>query len=124
MSEKQSIEAKQKAFQNATITVTEAAVKRLNSVMSSDGKEGYFLRMSVKGGGCSGFTYHYEFVGEAEPKDKIFDFNEVKICVDVKSYLFLNGMEIDYEETMMRSGIVMNNPNAKRTCGCGESVSF
>ena len=106
------------------ITITEAAKKKIESILYKRQTPDDFLRIAIKGGGCSGFTYHYEFVGEAESKDKIFDFNEVKICVDVKSYLFLNGMEIDYEETMMRSGIVMNNPNAKRTCGCGESVSF
>ncbi len=106
------------------ITITDAAKKKIESILHKRQTPSDFLRIAIKGGGCSGFTYHYEFVSDAEKKDKIFDFDEVKICVDIKSYLFLNGMEIDYEETMMRSGIVMNNPNAKRTCGCGESVSF
>ena len=56
--------------------------------------------------------------------DKIFVFDDIKICIDIKSYLFLSGMEIDYEETIMRTGIVINNPNTTRSCGCGESISF
>ena len=106
------------------ITITEAAKKKVKSILFKRQTPDDLLRIAIKGGGCSGFTYHYEFVSTPEEKDKVFDFDEVKICIDRKSYLFLNGMEIDYEETMMRSGIVMNNPNAKRTCGCGESISF
>lgn len=106
------------------VTITEPAKKKIKAILSKRQTPDDMLRVAVKGGGCSGFTYHYEFVSEPEIKDKVFDFGEVKICIDIKSYLFLNGMEIDYEETMMKSGIVMNNPNAKRTCGCGESVSF
>ena len=106
------------------ITITEAAKKKVKSILFKRQTPDDLLRIAIKGGGCSGFTYHYEFVSAPEEKDKVFDFDEVKICIDRKSYLFLNGMEIDYEETMMRSGIVMNNPNAKRTCGCGESISF
>tara|TARA_Y100001973_G_C5184786_1_gene327135 strand:+ start:719 stop:1045 length:327 start_codon:yes stop_codon:yes gene_type:complete len=106
------------------ITITETAKKKVKSILFKRQTPDDLLRIAIKGGGCSGFTYHYEFVSTPEEKDKVFDFDEVKICIDRKSYLFLNGMEIDYEETMMRSGIVMNNPNAKRTCGCGESISF
>jgi iron-sulfur cluster assembly protein len=106
------------------ITITKSAKERITGILSKRQTPDDVLRVSIKGGGCSGFTYHYEFVSEPEEKDKVFNFGEVKICIDMKSYLFLNGMEIDYEETMMKSGIVMNNPNAKRTCGCGESVSF
>ena len=106
------------------ITLTPAAKTKIKSILLKRQTPDDFLRIALKGGGCSGFTYHYEFVTQPGKKDKIFDFDEVKICVDIKSYLFLNGMEIDYEETMMRSGIVMNNPNAKRSCGCGESISF
>jgi iron-sulfur cluster assembly protein len=59
-----------------------------------------------------------------EELDKVFEFESVKICIDKKSYLFLNGMEIDYEETPFKSGITLNVPNVTRTCGCGESVAF
>ena len=63
-------------------------------------------------------------IATPDEKDKIFEFGEVKICVDMKSYLFLNGMEIDYEEDLFKSGLVFNTPQAQRTCGCGESVAF
>ncbi len=104
--------------------MTEAAKLKIKSILKKRQTPEAFLRIAIKGGGCSGFTYHYEFVESPIEKDKVFNFGEVKICVDTKSYLFLNGVEIDYEETMMRSGIVLNNPNAKRSCGCGESISF
>ena len=106
------------------VTITEDAKNKIKSILDKRQTPDSFLRIALKGGGCSGFTYYYEFVNKPEEKDKIFDFDEVKICVDIKSYLFLNGTEIDYEETIMRSGIVLKNPNAKRSCGCGESISF
>jgi iron-sulfur cluster assembly protein len=68
--------------------------------------------------------YKYEFAQLPEEKDKVFEFDDVKICIDIKSYLFLNGMEIDYEEDLLKSGLVFNTPSAKRTCRCGESVAF
>jgi iron-sulfur cluster assembly protein len=68
--------------------------------------------------------YKYEFVEQPDEKDKTFEFGDVKICIDIKSYLFLNGMEIDYEEDLLKSGLVFNTPSAKRTCGCGESIAF
>ncbi len=84
----------------------------------------HYLQIGLKGGGCSGFMYNYEFIETPGEKDKIFEFGNVKICIDVKSYLFLNGMEIDYEEDLLKSGLVFNVPAAKRTCGCGESIAF
>lgn len=68
--------------------------------------------------------YDYEFVEQPLEKDKVFIFDSVKICVDIKSYLFLNGMEIDYQEDLLKSGLIFNTPNAKRACGCGESITF
>ena len=107
-----------------SITITEFAKDKVASLMSRAGVMGYYLRISLKSGGCSGFSYIFDYVTEPEESDRIFDFDNIKVCVDIKSYLFLNGMEIDYEETLFKSGIVLNNPNAKRSCGCGESVSF
>jgi len=106
------------------ITITDAAKNKIEVILKKRQTPSAFLRVAIKGGGCSGFTYHYDFVDSPAKKDKVFDFGKVKICVDIKSYLFLNGVEIDYEESMMRSGIILNNPNAKRACGCGESISF
>ena len=106
------------------ITITEFAEEKISEIMSrSDSQESY-LRIGLRSGGCSGFSYDFDFVSEPMEDDKIFSFDKLKICVERKSYLFLIGMEIDYEETIMRSGIVLNNPNAKRARGCGASISF
>jgi iron-sulfur cluster assembly protein len=106
------------------ITVTELAEERIHSILCKRQTPEHWLRIAVRGGGCSGFMYDYSFVSSPEEKDKQFEFNKVKICIDAKSYLFLNGIEIGYEESLMKSGLTFNNPQAKRTCGCGESISF
>ena len=106
------------------ITLTENAKNKIKSLLKQRQTPDYYLRIGLQGGGCSGFMYSYEFVEASDKKDKIFKFDEVKICIDMKSYLFLNGMEIDYEEDLLKSGLVFNAPKAQRTCGCGESVAF
>ena len=106
------------------ITITEFAEDRIYNLMRRSESQDYYLRVGLRSGGCSGFSYDFSFVKTPDDLDKIFEFNKVKICVDKKSYLFLNGMEIDYEETILKSGIILNNPNAKHACGCGESISF
>jgi len=106
------------------ITVTKKAEDRIKSILSKRQTPNHWLRIAVRGGGCSGFMYHYDFVVDPEDRDKKFEFDTINICIDAKSYLFLNGMEIDFEETLMKSGLVFNNPKAKRACGCGESISF
>jgi len=106
------------------ITMTDLAKDRIRTLMSKRQTPNHYLRIAIQGGGCSGFKYHYDLVVEPDEKDKVFQFDDIKICIDIKSYLFLSGMEIDYEETMMRTGIVLNNPKATRSCGCGESISF
>lgn len=106
------------------ITITNFAKERIRSILKKRQSPNCCLRISLSGGGCSGYMYKYEFIEQPEKKDKIFEFEEIKICVDIKSYLFLNGLEIDYEEDLLKSGLVFKAPNAKRTCGCGESISF
>jgi len=106
------------------ITMTDAAQAKIKSLLHKRQTPNDYLRISLLGGGCSGFTYHYEFVSNTDQADKVFEFEDIKVCIDKKSYLFLNGMEIDYEEDLFKSGLVFNSPKAKRTCGCGESVSF
>ena len=107
-----------------SITITQFAQDKIRSLLKQRQTPNYFLRIGLKGGGCSGFMYSYEFADQPKEKDKIFEFDDIKICIDIKSYLFLNGMEIDYEEDLLKSGLVFNTPSAKRTCGCGESVTF
>jgi iron-sulfur cluster assembly protein len=118
-----SIEEKQTEFKNATITVTESAVKRLVAVMKSDGKDDYFLRMSVEGGGCSGMTYKMDFENEKRDYDKEFESNGLTIVCDLKSWLYLKDVEIDYSDDLLNGGFKIKNPNAERTCGCGTSFS-
>tara|TARA_A100001515_G_scaffold115332_1_gene96930 strand:+ start:40 stop:396 length:357 start_codon:yes stop_codon:yes gene_type:complete len=106
------------------ITVTEKAKGKISDLLSQRQTPDHYLKISLQGGGCSGFMYSYDFVSLPEEKDKLFEFDNVKICIDRKSYLFLNGMEIDYQDDLLKSGLVFNNPNADRSCGCGESISF
>ena len=104
--------------------MTESARERVKSILLKRQTPDHYLRIGVQSGGCSGFMYSYEFIEVPDDKDKIFEFDDVRICIPVKSYLFLNGMEIDYEESLLKSGLVFNSPHVKRACGCGESVSF
>ena len=106
------------------IRMTDFAVQKVSEIMKKGQTPDHYLRIGLRGGGCSGYMYSYEFISEPEEKDKVFDFGEVKICINIKSYLFLNGMEIDYEEDLLKSGLVFNTPQAQRACGCGESISF
>jgi iron-sulfur cluster assembly protein len=106
------------------ITITDFALEKVSGLIKKSNFKTGLLRISLKGGGCSGMFYHFDIVQKAEDADKVFDFKNIKVCVDKKSYLFLNGMEIDYEETPFKSGIRLSVPNATRVCGCGESVAF
>ena len=116
-------EQQQKELGSATITATQAAVKRLKSVMSSDGKSDHFLRMSVEGGGCSGMTYKMDFENKKGEFDKIFESHGLTIVCDLKSWLYLKDVEIDYSDDLLNGGFQIKNPNAERTCGCGTSFS-
>ena len=106
------------------VTITPFAEEKIKGLLSKRQTPEDWLRIAIKGGGCSGFMYHYDFVTVPDERDRVFEFDLVKICIDSKSYLFLNGMEIDYEEDLLKSGLVFNNTNASRSCGCGESITF
>ena len=117
------IQSKQKDFQNASIFVTKNAVNKLKSVMKSDNKENYFLRMSVEGGGCSGMTYKMDFDKKRKEFDKVFKSNGLTVICDLKSWLYLKDVKIDYSDDLLNGGFKITNPNAERTCGCGTSFS-
>jgi len=106
------------------ITITARAKDKISKLLSQRQTPDYYLRIALQGGGCSGFMYRYEFIESPNEKDRVFKFDNVKICIDIKSYLFLSGMEIDYQEDLLKSGIVFNTPSVASTCGCGESVAF
>jgi iron-sulfur cluster assembly protein len=106
------------------ITVTDAARKQAQLLMEDDGKDGYFIRVGVEGGGCSGLMYQLTFDNEDREGDKAFEDNGVKVVVDKKSFLYLIGTTLDFSGGLNGKGFVFNNPNAGRTCGCGESFSL
>lgn len=127
MSEKlqnpKTIQDQQHDFQNAVITVTEKAVKQLKIAMKSGGDKNQILRMSVEGGGCSGMTYKMDFDTQQQEFDKVFESNGLKIVCDLKSWLYLKDIEVDYSNDLLNGGFQIKNPNADRTCGCGTSFS-
>lgn len=106
------------------ITLSESAAKEIKSIIKDQNlpEDKTRLRVGVKGGGCSGFSYMLDLV-EDEPAemDEQLESNGVKIVVDMKSYLYLNGAEIDFKDEVMGRGFVFKNPNATSTCGCGHS---
>ena len=108
------------------VSMTEAAIKRVRTLKKKRQTPDAVLRVGVRGGGCSGLSYFMDFVEVPEEKDKMFEFGEppVIVAVDRKSYLFLNGTEIDFEQTMMKTGFLFNNPVAGRSCSCGESFTL
>jgi iron-sulfur cluster assembly protein len=107
------------------IEVTERAIKKIRTAMAKEGispTEGG-LRLGVLGGGCSGLSYSIKFDTQPRERDRVFTYDDVRVFVDPKSFLYLNGMILDYEETLMRQGFNFINPNSSRSCGCGSSFS-
>ena len=108
------------------IKVSESAKKKIAELMADDGFNVAqdFVRVGVKSGGCSGLSYDLRFDKNKEQEDKVFEDNSVKIIVDKKSFLYLVGTVLAYSSGLNGKGFVFNNPNAQRTCGCGESFSL
>ena len=108
------------------IKVSDIAKKKVLDLMSDDGFNPTidFVRVGVKSGGCSGLSYELTFDKKKQEEDKVFEDNGVKIIVDKKSFLYLIGTTLEYSGGLNGTGFVFNNPNAQRTCGCGESFSL
>jgi iron-sulfur cluster assembly protein len=106
-----------------SITLTDAAAERINAFLGNRGK-GVGLRLGVKTSGCSGMAYVLEFADEVAPDDQIFEDKGVKVLVDPKSILYLDGTELDYGKEGLNEGFKFNNPNVKDSCGCGESFTI
>ncbi|MCM4160572.1 iron-sulfur cluster assembly accessory protein [Antarcticibacterium flavum] len=108
------------------IKVSEDAKRRIALLMTEEGYDAGndFVRVGVKSGGCSGLSYELKFDKSQGETDKLFEDNEVKIVVDKKSVLYLAGTILEYSGGLNGKGFVFNNPNAQRTCGCGESFSL
>jgi iron-sulfur cluster assembly accessory protein len=106
----------------AGISLTERAAAKINEMIAAGNREGQGLRLKVVGGGCSGLQYKVDF-DLPKGTDKIFEKDGAKILVDMKSLLYLSGTELDYKEELMQSGFVFQNPNVKKSCGCGTSFA-
>lgn len=105
------------------ITLTSRAIEEVKRLMEKDGRPGVALRVGVKGGGCSGLSYVLGFDTNKGQYDQELEMDGVKVLVDAKSLLYLDGVEVDYKDGLMGAGFAFNNPNAKRSCGCGSSFS-
>ena len=105
------------------ITVSDEAAEKIRSLLHREGASDRGLRVAVRGGGCSGFQYKLEFEEEAGDMDQVVESNGVRIFVDPKSSLYLNGVILRYDDGLMGAGFQVENPNARTTCGCGESFS-
>jgi len=104
------------------ITLTEYAAQRINTFLENRGK-GVGLRLGVKTTGCSGMAYVIEFADEIQDEDKVYEDRGVKVIIDPKSLLYLDGTEVDFVKEGLNEGFKFNNPNAKDECGCGESFT-
>ena len=106
------------------LSLSDAAIKQVQELKKVQNlPETVFLRMGVKGGGCSGMSYLLEFDSEVSPHDREFDIDGVKVVCDKKSYLYLNGTTLDYVQQGLTGGFTFVNPQAKSSCGCGTSFS-
>jgi len=113
-------EVAQGEMADATVTMTEAAVRHVNRYLSRRGK-GVGVRLGVKTTGCSGLAYKLEFADEVAPEDVVFDASGVKILVDPKSLPYIDGTELDFVREGLNEGFRFNNPKERDRCGCGES---
>lgn len=113
-------------FQITMIKVSESAKQKVVTLMQEEGFDAVndYVRVGVKSGGCSGLSYELNFDREIGETDKVFEDNAVRIIVDKKSFLYLVGTTLEYSGGLNGKGFVFNNPNAERTCGCGESFSL
>jgi len=119
------LNAENQAPQQKGIQVTERAIQRIRVAMAKEGvspTEGG-LRLGITGGGCSGLSYNIRFDSQPRERDRIYQFGDIRVFVDPKSFIYLHGMILDYEETLMRQGFNFINPNSSKSCGCGSSFS-
>jgi iron-sulfur cluster assembly accessory protein len=105
------------------VQLTEVAASKVKEIMGQQNPVPAALRVAVVGGGCSGFSYHMAFDNQENPSDSVYQFDGVKLLVDQMSEMYLDGVQIDYIETLEGAGFKFNNPNVKSTCGCGSSFT-
>ena len=118
-----SFSPKPKVIEGATVGFTESAANKVKLLVKEENNPNLKLRVSVSGGGCSGFQYGFAFDENVSDDDTVVEVNGATMLVDVTSMQYLNGSEVDYLEGLEGARFVVNNPNAKSTCGCGSSFS-
>jgi len=104
------------------VNVTPKAVEKIRAAFQREGVKGG-LRLGVLGGGCSGLSYQFKFDRKPRPTDRVLNFDDVEVYIDPKSMVFLEGMTLDWKDSLIHSGFVFDNPHAKKSCGCGTSFS-
>lgn len=106
------------------ITITEKAKQRVLDIMKEENYDSsYFVRVAVESGGCSGLTYQLNFDNQEQKDDQVFEDKGIKLVLNIKSFLYLAGTELDFSDGLTGKGFVFNNPNASRSCACGESFA-
>jgi iron-sulfur cluster assembly accessory protein len=105
------------------LQLTDTATRKVKEIISQQNPSPIALRVAVVGGGCSGFSYHMAFDNQENPTDNVYQFDGLKVLVDQMSEMYLDGVQVDYIETIEGAGFKFNNPNVKSTCGCGSSFS-
>jgi iron-sulfur cluster assembly protein len=104
------------------VQVTEKALQRIRQIMTKEGVDGG-LRLAVQGGGCSGLSYLFKLETKQRAGDYVFGSGDAKLLIDPKSFVYMDGLTLDYKESLIQSGFVIDNPNAAKTCSCGTSFS-
>lgn len=104
------------------VSITDRAAEKIKEMLTAEKRDGQGLRLKVVGGGCSGLQYKLDFDTQ-KAGDRVFEKDGAKVLIDMKSLLYLNGTELDYKEELMQSGFIFQNPNVKRSCGCGTSFT-
>lgn len=105
------------------IQVTPKAIEKIKEAFARHGVSDGGLRLGVQGGGCSGLSYLFKVDNRQRPSDNVYEFDGVRIFIDPKSLIYLDGMTLDYRESLIHSGFVFDNPNARKSCGCGTSFT-
>ena len=103
------------------VQVTEKATQRIRQILAKDGGAG--LRLAVQGGGCSGLSYLFKLETKERASDHVFGSSDAKLLIDPKSFVYMDGLTLDYKESLIQSGFVIDNPNAQKTFSCGTSFS-
>jgi iron-sulfur cluster assembly protein/iron-sulfur cluster insertion protein len=110
-------------IKSKTVDVTEAAAAKIGELIAEEGEAGLALRMAVRPGGCSGFSYEMFFDSQIDETDIVEEFGDVRVVVDPQSAEMVRGSTLDYKDGLMGAGFAIDNPNVSRTCGCGNSFS-